>query len=216
MLISKELMCAIGMSLSQIIYIMVYIPQIFTNYKEKSGKGLSDLTLLGYLNALSVFGYYIFLYGLPIIYKLSITTQLIAVIILIGQRLYYDRSKQRFMFWALYGSNIVGLTVFIPTSLKNPLSFGYFAGWLAVVLSCLMQLPQVFKIFREKSVAGFNILFAVFSLFGAAIELTAAILADLPTQTVFSALRGVLIGTLWLFQFWLYRDIKESNHVESI
>ncbi|KKQ12184.1 MAG: hypothetical protein US22_C0001G0013 [candidate division TM6 bacterium GW2011_GWF2_36_6] len=205
MVISREFMCTIGMGLSQIIYVMVYIPQIITNFKEKSGRGLSDLTLLGYLNALAVFAYYIFLFGLPSIYKWSVTTQLIAVVTLIGQRLYYDTSMRSWLFRVMYGSNVIGLFAFIPMSIDNPIGVGYYAGWVAVMLSCLMQLPQVFKIFRERSVIGFNILFAVFSLLAAGVELLAALGAGLPVQTVFSALRGVVIGVVWIFQFWLYR-----------
>lgn len=195
----------IGMWVAQIFYILCYIPQLRFNYKNKTGHGLSDLMLLGYLNGLIAFTYYVFLCYLPVIYKISALLQLVAIAVLIFQRLFYDHSSKVKFYRRIYVSNIVMGFVFIPLAIYKPFWVGWAAGWLMFALACVNQLPQIIKIYREKSASNFSIFFALFTLFAAVIEFITSWLLCLPAQTLLAALRGVIVALIWLVQFRIYR-----------
>jgi uncharacterized protein with PQ loop repeat len=194
-----------GMWTAQIMYVLMYLPQIFTNYKQKSGRGFSELMLLGYFNGLTALLFYVFLCNLPLVYKLSASLQMVAVVILVAQRFYYDDVKVIKPYCFLYGANTLSSLLFIPLCTHAYLNIGWYAGWIMLLIFAVNQLPQVVKIFRQKSVAGFSIFFVTLALSAALIEFSTAIMFNLPAQTLLSALRGVVIGTIWLTQFWLYR-----------
>ena len=71
------------------------------------------------------------------------------------------------------------------------------------------QIPQVVKVFLEKSVHGFSFSLVSLVAFGDAIELIVALLLGLPAPTLFNDFRGILIYVIFSLQFWYY---KESRH----
>ena len=205
MIFSIELISVLGLWVSQIFYVLCYIPQLRFNYKNKTGHGVSDLMLLGYFNGLVAFVYYLFLCDLPLAYKLTGPLQIAAVLVLIFQRLFYDKTQKANFYRILYTCNIASAFVFIPMALSNPHVIGKAAGWLMFALACVNQLPQVIKIYREKSASDFSILFAVFTFMAASIEFVAGLFSGVPVQTLVTALRGVVISIIWLVQFRIYR-----------
>jgi uncharacterized protein with PQ loop repeat len=170
MLVSVETISIVGMWAAQVFYVLCYIPQIVFNHKHKTGRGLSDLMLLGYFNCLVAVLYYVFLCDLPLAYKLLPPLQVVATLVLILQRLLYDDFRAVRPYWLLYGGNVIGVLFFIPLALRTPIAVGWAAGWVMFVVACVNQLPQIAKIFREKSVANFSILFAGITLVAASIS----------------------------------------------
>jgi len=138
-------------------------------------------------------------------YQIFCPLQAAAVVVIIFQRLYYDQSSRTKKYWLLYGSNMTGAMMLIPLDLQCPSEFGRAAGWAMFLLALINQLPQVVKIFKEKSVAGFSFGFVVLTTLASATEFVTATFIGLPLQTIMSSLRGVIIGLLWMVQFWLYR-----------
>lgn len=205
MIISVSTISVIGMWMAQIFYVLCYIPQIMFNYKNKMGRGLSDLMLLGYFNCLVAVLYYVFLCNLPLAYKLLPPLQLVAIVILIFQRLFYDNARSEKSYWFVYSGNMFGVLLFIPLALHNPMAVGWYAGWLMFIFGCLCQLPQVYKIFREKSVSTFSCMFAIFTPIASLIEFATSWVIRLPVQTLITAFRGVIISIIWLIQFRIYR-----------
>lgn len=197
----------IGMWAAQLFYVLCYIPQIFKNFQCKSGRGISDLMLLGYYWCLVAVLYYVFLCDLPLAYRLLPPVQFAAVIVLILQRLLYEPFAQTKKFWLLYGGSACISLAFMPIALTNVLWFGWLAGWAMFIIACVYQLPQIIKIFRKKSVDGFSIYFVLFLLIASFVELVTSVLLGLPIQTLFTALRGVIVCLIWLGQFWLYKSL---------
>jgi uncharacterized protein with PQ loop repeat len=190
--------------LAQIFYFACFVPQIFTNYRLKSGRGISELMLIAYLNTYFCLTIYIFCLNLPLAYKIMVPVQGVAGLILILQRIFYDfKTEKRMLFF--YSANSLVFILLIPYAFKNPMYVGHFLGWVSFVLTLCNQLPQVFKIYREKSVEGFNFLFAFFTGLAAAIETTVAVVAGLPIQTLFMAMRGVVLFLIFSWQFRIYK-----------
>lgn len=190
---------------AQIFYLFCFIPQIITNQKKKCGKGISSILLIAYLNAFILLIFFSFLMDLPAAYKFMIPLETLAVLVLIFQRLYYDNDPGVKKYWYALGINLLSFACFVPYALTNPLVVGALFGWINFVLSTFYQLPQVLKIYKEKSVEGFNILFIAFNCIAATIELTAAYFTYLPAQTCFSALRAIILCLVMGGQFYCYR-----------
>jgi uncharacterized protein with PQ loop repeat len=189
---------------AQIFYFVCFVPQLFTNFKLKSGSGISELFLVFYLNTYIFLVFYIFALGLPLAYKIMVPIQGFATLILIFQRLYYDQNNP-IKLWVFYIFNFFSFLTIIPYAIKNPISIGALFGWVAFLFVLLNQLPQVFKIYREKSVQGFNYMFVFFTGLAALIETITVFVVGLPIQTKVMALRGVILFLIFSWQFKIYR-----------
>jgi uncharacterized protein with PQ loop repeat len=202
---SSESVCFILFWIAQLFYTLCFVPQILVNHRLKSGTGVSDLLMLGYLNAYLFLLFYIFGVGLPFAYKVMVPIQTLFTIILIAQRLFYDTSSAVKFFWFIYVGNCLLFILFIPFALKNPYSIGHLFGWFNLGFSIVNQLPQVIKIYRDKSVEGFSIYFVLFTGFAALCETIGAVVACLPFQTWCTAIRGLILSVVFCVQFLIYK-----------
>lgn len=202
----QELATHIILLLAQLCYFGCLIPQIITNYRQKSGAGVSSFLLIGYLNAYLFLIFYVFCMDLPLPYKVMVPLQTIATCILVAQRLYYDPNPGIKKFWGLYGLNILIFLPAVPYALCSPLELGHVFGWCSFVLAVVNQLPQVVKIHQEKSVAGFNFLFVLFTTAGALLEIAASCITYLPLQTKLMAWRAIILFFIFSWQFYRYQD----------
>ncbi len=186
-------------------YLVCFFPQIMTNYRQKSGKGISELMLLGYLNAYLFILYYIFFMEMPLAYRIMVPTHAFATCVLVLQRLYYDKTAEVRKYWLLYSANVGLFVLLLPFAFKHQLIVGAAFGWCNFLLSVVNQLPQVIKIYRDKSVAGFNYLFVLFTGLAALVETIVAFSVGLPLQTCFNAVRGVVLALIFTGQFLIYK-----------
>ncbi len=186
---------------SQIAYALCFLPQIVTNYRVKSGNAMSELFLVGYLNLHAATLFYVFLLNLPLAYKMCVPMQLALVLALVIQRLWYASASEAKQLGVVYLANLAGLVALIPYGSNNPVSFGNIAGWGTVTLGFLSQAPQAIKIWRERSVAGFDKIFVYVLLFAGAIEFCGAVIGGLPLQTKLSSSRVVSFSLIFLWQF---------------
>ncbi len=185
-------------------YTLCFIPQIITNYRIKSGSGISEFFLFGYLNLHAIFLFYIFLLDLPLPYKFCVPVQLALVLVMIVQRLWYDNAMAAKRMALYYLINIALLLLLIPFALKTPIWFGHLGGWATLGLGYLSQAPQAFKMWRERSVVGFDKTFVYMLLLAGTAEMTGALVGGLPLQTKLAALRVLLFALIFLWQFKCY------------
>jgi uncharacterized protein with PQ loop repeat len=190
---------------SLIFYWVCFFPQIATNFRVKSGKGVSELMLLGYLNAYLFLLFYIFCMDMPFAYKLMVPLHALSTLVLVLQRLYYDSTPQALYFWFLYGTNVAVFLFVFPYAFHDPVKIGVMFGWCNFVLCVLNQLPQIIKLYQQKSVVGFSFWFVLFTGLAAFVETIVAYAVGLPPQTFFNAIRGVILAAVMGVQFVLYR-----------
>ncbi len=189
---------------SQLAYTLCFLPQIATNYRAKSGSGMSDLFLVGYFNLHAVTLFYAFLLNLPMAYKMCVPLQVTFILVLVVQRVWYDKAPFAKQLEIFYLMNIAVLLASVPYALANPIMVGHIAGWGNVTLGLVSQVPQAFKVWREQSVVGFDRSFVYVLLFAGSIELLGAVVGGLPMQTQFSSFRVVAFSLLFLWQFKQY------------
>ncbi|MBD3231961.1 hypothetical protein GF322_04880 [Candidatus Dependentiae bacterium] len=196
---------------SHILFCVALLPQIWVNYKLKSTRGLSDFLIIGYLNGYISYVYYSYLLGLPLAYKVMVPLATFFMLIIAFQRFFYANYTQRKdkYFLAFYVFNLAIAIFLMPIAFRDRLSFGYFFGWTMMLVWATYQIPQVVKVFLDKSVHGFSFSLVSLVAFGDMIELIVAIILKLPVPTLLNDFRGILIYLIFSFQFWRY---KESQH----
>lgn len=211
-LISNALNPKILIWVAQFLYFVCFIPQIWTNYKLKSGKGLNDLFLLAYLNTMLTLLFYSFCLGLPPAYKLMYPLQTIATIILTLQRLYYDNFSEAKYYWLLYGLNLTLPLLLVPCAISNCIITGEITGWIFFSISLVNQLPLVIKIASEKSVRGISFDFLLITGIAGIIEFYVALKLGLPLQTIFGSARIIVFFIIFCILFLLYKNNNNNSN----
>jgi len=214
MILTQNIIANVVIWIVQIVSVVGLLPQIFFNYKVKSTKGLSNAYILIYLYGCIVNLFYVFCLNLPLAYKVIAPLPPLLVLVLAFQCVFYNKRKVKSRSIKLYCVNffiIFLLFSSISLAVDFPYKIGHLAGWASVAIWTIYQLPQVFKIHSKKSAKGFSFALVSITGFQNLLELMAALALGVPLQTVFIALRGIVLFAIFCFQFWIYR--KKSNQV---
>ena len=151
--LNKEFFSHLVIWTSHILFWIALLPQVALNFKLKSTRGLSDLMLVGYFNGYIAYVTYTFCLGLPLAYKVMISTCLITMLVMVFQRFWYERryktDKGLLVFYVANGLVVVAL---IPLIYKYMLLVGHIAGWIMAFIWGVYQIPQIIKIYRSKSI----------------------------------------------------------------
>ncbi|MCK4265469.1 hypothetical protein KAW80_03880 [Candidatus Babeliales bacterium] len=190
-----------------LIYFGALLPQAFLNQKLKSVSGISDWMLLGALVGYLGESYYALCLDLPSGYKVMLPLGLVVIIFMFFQKFYYcGISSNKMVFYGFI--SIISLAlVCLPITFKNIFFVGNIAGWIGAAMWSTYKLPQVFRLYKLKSVKGFSFLFVITLMGGALLELLAVFTLNLPTQTAFNAVYSVCINSILLLQFIFYRRV---------
>lgn len=196
-----------------ILYAGCFVPQIYTNYKMKSAEGFSSGALLSFFVAYVLLLFYTFLMDLYFPYKVIAPIQFTGAVLLVAQRFHYHGvwDSKPFLY-TVFGTIALAFAV-LPLTFFYPLLIGKVAGWLAVVCFSIRPIPQVIKVYKEKSVEGFSLGFVTILGFAAVCEAVVALLKGLPAQTFLMALKCVIIYLITCFQFFLYNRKRMRKRI---
>jgi uncharacterized protein with PQ loop repeat len=191
--------------LALICYTVCFIPQVIKNYRLKSAAGWSDFFILMYLAGYVGLIYYTFCINFPHAYKVMVPIQTLLMLIIAGQRFYYDQVHQNKTFVTLFILMILLTCGILPFAQYYPTLIGNSCGWISLFFFCLFPTPQIIKIFKEKSLKGFSIGFLTIFTFASLSELAVACTGALPVQTIFMISKNLLTSTIFYIQFLLYK-----------
>lgn len=193
------------------LYVACFVPQVMTNHRVKSTKGLSNTTICIYFFGYLIEILYAFLLGLPLALRVMIPLGAGVAGTLVGQRIYYETNKwHRLRAIVLYVSLSCFAVAMALWGISQPLLVGHLCGWIGSMCWFIYQLPQFYKVYKTKSVEGFNYALIIIASIGAVIEIAAAVIIPLPPQALFNGMRGLLGALLFTYQFNLYH--KGSWH----
>ena len=192
---------------SYVLYVLCFIPQVFTNYRLKSVSGVSSATVLLYYGGYFLEVLFAYFLDLPLACRVILPIGFLVSLVLVGQSLYYAESKEIFYrTLRLYaGVN----TLFIALAILGvwyPYYVGHFCGWVATTAFAFYQVPQIIKHFVSRSVDGFNPALIALEASAAFLEVAAAFAIPLPQQVIYNGVRAFLCAAVLLVQFVLYRD----------
>ncbi len=197
------------------IYVLGLVPQIILNYRLKTGRGLSNIMLLGYMTAYVFLLFYVYCLNLPTSYKVLMPFAMFGVAIMIGQRYYYNHAAIPTYITMLYGVLALTAVSLVPLSNYAPVLVGNVTGWIASLIWSIYQIPQALKIYFQKSAQGFSFMFISIMAFGVFLELISALILKLPIQTLFTTTRALLAYSVFCIQFYIYRGRKPLSSFEQ-
>ena len=211
MILTQTMIANATIWIVHIISVAGILPQIFLNYKVKSTTGLSNTYITLYLSGYFIHLLYVFCLDLPIAYKIMAPLSSFLVAIIVFQCFLYKKHKTVRRPIRLYCVIFFIIFLLIALAIFFPNKIGHLAGWISIVIWTIYQLPQVFKIYSKKSIAGFSFAAVSMTGFQNLLALMATLFLGVPLQSVFSALRGLIFFSIFCFQFWIYR--KKSKPI---
>jgi len=204
MVLTQNMIANVAIWIVHIISVIGILPQFFLNYKLKSTAGLSNIYILIYLSGYIIHLLYIFCLDLPMAYKVMAPLSFLLVLIIAFQSFFYNKHKVTHRLIRLYCVSFFIIFLLIVLAIFFPNKIGHLAGWISIVIWTIYQLPQVFKIYSKKSIAGFSFITVSITGFQNLLALMATLALGIPLQSVFSALRGLIFFAIFCFQFWIY------------
>ena len=199
----------IMMWLANLIYLTGLIPQIYLNYKVKSTKGLNDFMLAAYVFAYFCHLYYVSCLDFPTSYRLLVPLGICTLLIVVGQRFYYDNHLIANGISHLYAGVAAIIIGVLPLAYLFPKTTGYTAGWMALTMWTIYMIPQIVQIYCTKSVKGFSFAFLTFGTVGIVLELASALILRGPSgrylPLIFTSIRWLVVYAIFCVQFLLYK-----------
>lgn len=202
-----ELILSTGLQWAALLfYCSCFPPQILTNYRIKSTKGISDAFIWCYYTGYLLMMLYV--WGQPFAYAYRIMVPIEAALmgIIIGQKFFYDglaKSKQFILYLVISTIITLAAAVFLPT---HGQIIATTSGWLALAVFTFNQIPQILKICRSKSTYGFNFLFATFTTIAQLCELIGGAITHIPAPTIVMSVRGIFIYGIYVYLFKKYNS----------
>jgi len=195
--------------LYSIIFSAALLPQIIMNYLNKSAKGVSRSMVFLAVASNNLYMIYAFFMGLPLLDKVSLPFRLLMLMIVMLQGFYSETDTDvrnqimtSYVLWFVFVFSLFGLGHFYPYRVGN------FAGWFCMGIRFVYQIPQVMKNYQRKSVAGLSFAYLSLNGLGSSLELVAAMLLGMPTQSWLGAIRGLVMYGIFCGQFVLYKGWK--------
>ncbi|MGD1997427.1 MAG: PQ-loop repeat-containing protein [Candidatus Dependentiae bacterium] len=188
-----------------VLYVFCFVPQVLTNIERKSTAGVSNATIFIYFYGYLIEVLYAYFLGLPLALRVMIPVGAGVAGTLVLQRFYYDPDPWlRFRAAIIYATALMAVLLLAVLGVWYPWVTGHLAGWVGTIMWFIYQIPQAWKVYKTKSVEGFNFFFIIIAIVGAVIEIIAGILIPLPPQAVFNGSRGLLFCCIFIWQFSLY------------
>jgi len=191
--------------LAHILFVVCFIPQVFTNFNRRSTDGLSPVTIFIYFCGYLIETLYVHFLQMPLAYRVMIPFGGMVAGTMVMQRFWYLKEEQlRYRLLLSYAATIAVAFMLTVVGMNYPAFVGHICGWVGMLLWTVYQLPQTIKVFREKSVDGFNFGFVLLAGTGSLLEFIASLVRGLPLQTVLNGVRGTAYMGVFLYQFYLY------------
>jgi len=188
------------------IYYLASVPQIVTNYKNKSAEGLSfRMVFFDYVGAIST-TIYTFLLMLPLACRVMEPLTALNIGIMAVQGYIYTKHKNfRRNIVIVYGLLHLFCIAMLVLSLWHRAWVGNAMGWISMGIQCFTQLPQVLKNYRRRSVQGLSFLYMSMLGIAGMMEAGIGVMLAMPIQSVLNGLRGVFYYAVVCWQFYRYR-----------
>jgi uncharacterized protein with PQ loop repeat len=210
--------------LSLIFYSIVYVPQFYVIYKNKSSDGISIWMLLLWTqaDALSLVGTIILNFNIQII--LIGWYHFIVGVTMILYTLVYDHyinflkitSVTTFISLNFILAIILNITVNQPQEI-----LGATIGWVTMIIYIIGRFPQIYMNHDRKSTEGLSILMYVLTILGNSCYIVVLtldqsyLLANLPW--LLSSIITILLDIFVILQYYNYRNNqKDANNFQKI
>ena len=214
---SAELLSFAFSIISVFFYSIVYIPQFYSIYKNKSSKGVSiwmiltfcladglslvGTILLGLTFSLVVMGWYHCIVGI---------SMLLAVF-------FYKRNRSIYEYTFVFGFVFTAVITYVlvqvflsSTTYEIP---GSIVGWFSTSMYIIGRLPQIYLNYKRKSTEGLSILMFLFSILGNVFYLVCILTFSVEPEYIFYNMPWIILVVVTvsldffvMYQWKLYSD----------
>lgn len=207
-MISSHTLGEITLSVSTVVYIIWFLPQIFENFQRKSTQGLSlwmhGLLLLGY-SADLLYGF-----GRHMQWQYRMVT-IIGLLCLFVQHMQFARYslKTNAEKWNFYVLTLLTIVVFSYavlnfTVLQHGKKYYDIAGFISDACWATYMFPQIIKNFRLKSTRGLSIGFVAISIVLSFLDITSTFALHWDWPSIFSECVTLIKKSILVFQIVYY------------
>jgi uncharacterized protein with PQ loop repeat len=194
-------------------FLASFVSQVMHNYKLKSVNGLSDLFIIILFDVQFLYACYAYYKNLLFAYKFILPLDVFVLFLVVLQRLYYAKHQLSFRVLSGYVLNFLLLGALLVVGIFHPILIAKVFGWLPLLLGCFVCLPQMIKVYKEKTLSGFSLNFILLNLIGYSFELLAGLKLNVPAAILFNDFRGIFVYLVFILQFFIYNYDYSFIHV---
>ncbi len=203
----------ITLSISTVIYLFWFVPQLWMNYQRKSTEGLSlwmhGLLFLGY-SADLLYGF-----GRDMQWQYRMVT-IIGLIFLFLQHIQFARysdhtkaEKINFILLTMLIIAVFSYAVLNFTWLHHGKKYYDIAGFISDLCWMTYVFPQIVKNFYQKSTKGLSIGFVAISIVLSCLDLTSTFALHWDWPSILSECITLFKKSILVFQIFYYRDNRQ-------
>ena len=200
----------ITLSISTVIYIIWFLPQLWLNYQRKSTQGLSlwmhGLLFLGY-SADLLYGF-----GRHMQWQYRLVT-IVGLIFLFLQHLQFAKyglktkiEKINYIILSMVVAVFLFFAIFNFVLTHHTKAYYDTIGYFEDVCFWLYAFPQIIKNFRQKSTAGLSIWFVYFAVVLSILDLISALTLHWDLPSVLNPAVEIFKKSILVFQIFYYRE----------
>ncbi|KKP25553.1 MAG: hypothetical protein UR14_C0005G0005 [candidate division TM6 bacterium GW2011_GWE2_31_21] len=186
-------------------YLILFFFQIIYVFKKKSVEGISSLMFIFLFGAYLTFAYQTFLFNLPISYKILIPILLLEMLILLIQFFMFDQTRKKFFMNFFLSVGLINFAL-LPLVFYLPGLVGTITGWFTILFGALAQIPQILKIYKDKSSDGLSNHFMHILGVASVLEFITSMALDLP---LFLKINGARVLVVYLIFYTTFRYFKK-------
>lgn len=224
---SAELLSFAFSIISVVFYSIVYIPQFYSIYKNKSSEGVSIWMILTFCLAdgLSLIG--------TILLSLSFSLVVmgwyhcIVGIIMLLAVLFYKQSKTTYEYIFVFGFIVTALISYISVQIFLSATVyevpGSIIGWFATIMYIIGRLPQIYHNYKRKSTEGLSILMFIFSILGNVFYLITIVTFSINPEYIYSNMPWIILVVVTvlldfyvIYQWRLYSKPPLENDEKAV
>jgi uncharacterized protein with PQ loop repeat len=208
--------------LSIIFYAIVFIPQLWIIYKNKSSDGISLAMILLWCQAdtLSILG--IFLLNLEINLIIIGLFHFIFGFILLISVIIFRKNKTIYETIFVIAFTITNLIICLVIFLLGNINItiGYILGWLSTIIYIVGRIPQIILNFKRHSTEGLSVLMYIYSIMGNLCYITSVLLISLELDYIIKNMAWIIftiftvgLDIIVICQTIIYKRESQVNNV---
>lgn len=199
--------------ISNSIWFLVLLPQLYKNYKRKSTEGLSFIWAFCNFTASLINVFFVFFINVPIFSKIGGVYMPILEFIMLIQFFIYHNIIFKKKIYCLIFCITIWIVIIIIETLK---AFGYDTNskmvWISIILWSVETFPQIFLNMKNRSVISQSTISLLLTFIGKTTDFISQYSLVMPKQYVYMTYFSSTLAYINIFQLILYNVNKRYKY----
>jgi hypothetical protein len=199
--------------ISNCIWFLVLLPQLYKNYKRKTTEGLSLIWAFCNFTASLINVFFVFFINVPIFSKVGgVYMPILEFLILIQFFIYHNVSFMKKMYCTIFF--IIIWIIIILIEILKPFGFDTNSKlvWISIILWSIETFPQVFLNMKNKSIMSQSKISLILTFIGKTTDFISQYSLIMPQQYVYMTYFSSTLAYINIFQLILYHVKKRYKY----